>query len=378
MDAELQVGGDLRHVGVADDDVQAAVLLRVGVRLVPGVDDRPLERGLQAHLDLEEVGPLADLEALAARVLADADLARAGDDLPGDEERRQVPDDVGERRGPPHQVVLVAAVGGALVVGVVLVELDRARWPGIAEARTAASCMTRSPALSQITAARGLVHSGVEYSGWAWSTYSRAPLVRITLASPRSSSVSWLGSATSLARSNPRASRSGFSSSKSHRARRALAAEARQVGVHDLRGGHHRVGPRLSGHGDAVLGLDAHHPPYRHAHPLFVRDCLSAVYIPEPRPFTMPGGPDGYGTEAFSPVAKGIPGVRAGGETGGGETVPRLLALTNSLEGPFGHPVHEVGEGHRGQHGDHGGQPGRQRVPRGAGMIRTAAVGWKR
>src|ERR1700760_1161727 len=47
----------------------------------------------------------------------------------GHEERGQVPDDVGERGGPPHQVVLVGAVGGALVVGVVLVELDR-RGPG--------------------------------------------------------------------------------------------------------------------------------------------------------------------------------------------------------------------------------------------------------
>ena len=93
-------------------------------------------------------------------------------------------------------------------------------------ALTAASAITRSPALSQITAARGLVHSGVEYSGWAWSTYSRAPLVRMTLASPRSSSVSWLESAASRVRSNPRASRSGFSSSKSHRARRARAEVA--------------------------------------------------------------------------------------------------------------------------------------------------------
>src|SRR5215470_19082915 len=86
--------------------------------------------------------------------------------------------------------------------------------------------MIRSPALSQTTTDSGLVHSGAEYSGCAWSTYSRAPLVRMTLASPRSSSVSWVESAASLARSNPRASRSGFSSSKSQRARRARAAVA--------------------------------------------------------------------------------------------------------------------------------------------------------
>jgi len=38
------------------------------VRLVAGVDDRPLERGLQGDLDLEEVGALADLEALVPAV----------------------------------------------------------------------------------------------------------------------------------------------------------------------------------------------------------------------------------------------------------------------------------------------------------------------
>ena len=39
--ADLEHRGGLAHVGVADDDVQAAVALGVGVRLVAGVDDRP-------------------------------------------------------------------------------------------------------------------------------------------------------------------------------------------------------------------------------------------------------------------------------------------------------------------------------------------------
>ena len=94
--------------------------------------------------------------------------------------------------------------------------------PGSCPARRAASSITCSPALSHLTMSSGPVHSGVEYSGWAWSTYSRAPLVRMTLASPMSSSsVSWLASATWRDISKPRASRSGDSSSKSHRARRA-------------------------------------------------------------------------------------------------------------------------------------------------------------
>ena len=44
--AHLEVRLQLAHVGVADDDVQSPILARVGVRLIAGVDDRPLERGL--------------------------------------------------------------------------------------------------------------------------------------------------------------------------------------------------------------------------------------------------------------------------------------------------------------------------------------------
>ena len=59
---ELDEVLDLAHVGVADDDVEPAVLRRIAVRLVAGVDDRTLEGGLEADLLLEEVGPLGELE----------------------------------------------------------------------------------------------------------------------------------------------------------------------------------------------------------------------------------------------------------------------------------------------------------------------------
>ena len=51
--------------------------------------------------------------------------ARSGEDLPGDEERGEVAHDVGERRSATHEVVLMASVRRALVVRVVLVQLDR-------------------------------------------------------------------------------------------------------------------------------------------------------------------------------------------------------------------------------------------------------------
>ncbi len=122
--AQLEVGGQLAHIGVAEDHVQPAVLFGIRVRLVTGIDDRPLQRRLQAHLDFEEVGSLADLEAFLPAVGAAPHPAGPADDLPGDEERREKPDDLREWRRATHQVVFVAAVGCALIVGVVLVELD--------------------------------------------------------------------------------------------------------------------------------------------------------------------------------------------------------------------------------------------------------------
>ena len=55
-----------------------------------------------------------------------------------------------------------------------LVMLDAARMaalvPGTCAAIRDASSITSSPALSQRTMSSGVVPSGVEYSGWAWST----------------------------------------------------------------------------------------------------------------------------------------------------------------------------------------------------------------
>ena len=215
----------------------------IGVRLVAGVDDRPLQRGLQADLDLEVVRPLADLEAVLAAVLTDADASGAAHDLAA---TRRTASGAGRCRRTASSAASGSSRGRRTTRPCCRCCSCRAgspAGPGIVAARRGASRITCSPALSQSTTSRGLVHSGVEYSGWAWSTYSRAPLVRMTLASPTSSSVSWLGSAALRARSKPRASRSGLSSSKSQRARRVRAVED-CVRVDDLRGGQHRVGGR--------------------------------------------------------------------------------------------------------------------------------------
>ena len=101
---------ELAHVGVADDHVQAAVLLAIGVRLVARVDDRALDHRVERDLGLEEVGALRELVLAGMRAVLAADLARAAVDLARHEERHQVLDDLLEGRAAVHQVVLVRAV----------------------------------------------------------------------------------------------------------------------------------------------------------------------------------------------------------------------------------------------------------------------------
>ena len=96
------------------------------VRLVARVDDGAAIRGVAPHQLLHVVGALRDLEAAALRLPSDPHATGAHEHRARDEERDQHLDEILERDGAVHEVVLVAAVGGALPVHVVLVD-DRAR-----------------------------------------------------------------------------------------------------------------------------------------------------------------------------------------------------------------------------------------------------------
>ena len=262
--AELEVGADLAHVRVADDHVQPAVLLRVGVRLVPGVDDGPLERGLQADLDLEEVGALADLEARAAAVGADADPAGAADHLPGDEERDQELDDVGKRRAAPHQVVLVRAVRGTLVVSVVLVQLDgRAARHG----RGLGRGLRHHPLA-------GLVPD--HHRKRVGALGRRILRVSVVDVQPSAVGEDDVGQAQILVGQLRGVCCLAGQVEPPRVPQRVLFLEVpagpagpggggRLVRVDDLGRGDHGVGSGLPRHRDAVLDLGTHHPPYAHA-----------------------------------------------------------------------------------------------------------------
>ena len=119
---DLEQHGHLAHVRVADDDVQPAEPLGVGMRLVAGVDDRAGSGGRAGHRLPDVLGTLAHAVDRAPRGLQH--LARPADDLAGDQERHEDVGQPAELPVPADQVVLVTAVGVAGRVGVVLEQVD--------------------------------------------------------------------------------------------------------------------------------------------------------------------------------------------------------------------------------------------------------------
>ena len=102
--------------------MQAAVLLGVGMRLIPGVDDRPGPGRGAGDAFPDVLGPLGQAEG--GRLGSLQHFAGAADQLTGDQEGQQHVGDPGEFPGPHDQIILVASVGVACRVGVVLEQVD--------------------------------------------------------------------------------------------------------------------------------------------------------------------------------------------------------------------------------------------------------------
>src|SRR5699024_8240346 len=119
--------------------VEAAVEVRVPVRLVAGVDDGAGAGGGGGDR-LPHVVAASGEDELRARPLArfagggGGDAAGAGDDLAGDQEGQQVPGQAGELAAPVHEVVLVGAEGVAGGVDVVLEQVDAGVLAGLGQA----------------------------------------------------------------------------------------------------------------------------------------------------------------------------------------------------------------------------------------------------
>ena len=122
--ANLEVVGVLVHVRVADDHVQPAVSLGVGVGFVAGIDDGARARRCARDALPDVLGPLADAEHRATCCLED--LSGACVDLSADQERDQYFGIAAEVVLTGGAVILVTAVGVAGRVGVVLEQVDLA------------------------------------------------------------------------------------------------------------------------------------------------------------------------------------------------------------------------------------------------------------
>ena len=118
-DGELHPCGPLRTVRVADDHMQPAEGVGVGVRFVARVDHRAGAGGGRGDGLVQEVRALGDLEAVRGHA------AGTGVQLAGDEERQQLVFDGLQRHEAADQVVFVAAEGVAGGVDVVFEHMDR-------------------------------------------------------------------------------------------------------------------------------------------------------------------------------------------------------------------------------------------------------------
>ena len=129
--AHFQERGVLAHVRVPDDDVQAPEALGVRVRLVTGVDDGATARRGGRDTFPDVLGTLAQTEHRPAGGLEH--LAGARVDLPAHKKRDKHLHEVGEVVPPAREVVLVAAIGVARRVGVVLEQVDNPADAFVAE-----------------------------------------------------------------------------------------------------------------------------------------------------------------------------------------------------------------------------------------------------
>ena len=276
--AHLEQVGDVAVVGVAEDDVQPPVAVRDGVRLVAGVDERALERGLEADLDLEEVAALGDLVARGARVDADADPPRAADDLAHHEERGEVPHDARERGGARHQVVLVGSVGDALAVGVVLVEVDSRRHRG-----------QPGHGLAHDELAGAVPGDGRPRGGDLGRAVLGVGVVDVEAGAVGEHDVGQRGvlDVGELARVGGTPAHVEPAGVAQRRLVGVVPAGPRRpdaagggVGRDDVARGDHRVRRRVAGHDDAVLGLDPHHTAHGHVSTILTGCAATAEWLP--------------------------------------------------------------------------------------------------
>ena len=101
--------------------MQAAIGVRIGVRLVAGVDNRAFHHRVKADFRLEKIGALRNLKWRLPRPVFRPDFSRAGENLARHEKRGELLGQPLERHAPVNEIILMIAVTVAFIIAVVFV-----------------------------------------------------------------------------------------------------------------------------------------------------------------------------------------------------------------------------------------------------------------
>ena len=172
--------------------------------------------------------------------------------------------------------------------------------------------MTRSPALSQSTASRGLVHlgAGVLRVGVVDVEPGAVGEDHVGQAEVLVGELAGVGHRRGSGRSRARRA-AGDSSSKSQRSGPGGPRAPRWRSVDDLAAAEHRVGVRVAGHRDAVLGLGPHHPAHAHGLEGTRQADASAGASPPASASTCPGEPGRRSVAGRATVSRTAPSSSA-------------------------------------------------------------------
>ena len=85
----LEIGRQLRHVGVARNHMESPEPRRIRMRFVARVDNRPLYHRIEVQQTFKKVRALRNLIFRWSGLIFRPDFSRPGKDRPGDEKRRQ-------------------------------------------------------------------------------------------------------------------------------------------------------------------------------------------------------------------------------------------------------------------------------------------------
>jgi len=165
--ADLQIGHELRHIGIPDDDMEPPVAFRIGMRFVSGIDDAARGGRRGGSLLVNVLRALRDEVLRFARYLQN--LPRSAIDLPRDEEGNELLCDFPKIDVAAHEEVFMAPVGIAERVRIVLENVDFSGETFFSQSffsRRQAGFKQSLTGFIVYDEIENVVTLGVEYSGW--------------------------------------------------------------------------------------------------------------------------------------------------------------------------------------------------------------------